>query len=90
MASLTARYRAGGWMPRTQPARARALGSFTVTQWRHRSPSRATTRATWSAKRSGEPGISQNSSPSHHGWVKWHSVTTGVRPRSWQPDRMAR
>ena len=33
------------------------------------------------AKMSGEPGRSQNSSPSHNGWVKWCSVTMGSRPR---------
>ena len=74
--------RPGGQAPSIQPMSITMLGSLTVIQRRQCGLSAGTMRATWRAKTSGDPGRSQNSSPSHHGWVKWCSVTIGSRPRS--------
>ena len=46
------------------------LGSLIVTQRRQYGAKGGRIRATCRAKMSGEPGRSQNSSPSHAGWVK--------------------
>ena len=81
--------RPGGQAPSIQPISVTMLGSLIVTQRRQYGASAGTTRATWRAKTSGEPGRSQNSSPSHHGWVKWCSVTMGSRPRAVQSERIS-
>ncbi len=81
--------RPGGQAPSTHPISITMLGSFTVIQRVQYGASAGTTRATWRANTSGEPGRSQNSSPSHHGWVKWCSVTTGARPRSQHNERIS-
>ena len=65
------------------------FGSLTVTQRRQKGASAGTTRATWRAKTSGEPGRNQNSSPSHQGWVKWCSVTMGSIPRATHMARIS-
>ena len=57
--------RPGGHAPSIQPISVTMLGSLIVTQRRQYGASAGTTRATWRAKTSGEPGRSQNSSPSH-------------------------
>ena len=54
---------------------------------RHPAPAVGRQRRARPARRGGRrrrasPGRSQNSSPSHHGWVKWCSVTMGSRPRA--------
>ena len=62
-ASETAMRRPGGHAPSIHPMSMTMLGSLTVTQRRQCGASAGTTRATWRAKTSGEPGLSQNSSP---------------------------
>ena len=81
--------RPGGHGPSIHPMSITMLGSLMVTQRRQYGASAGTTRATWRAKTSGEPGRSQNSSPSHHGWVKWCSVTMGSRPRAAHRERIS-
>ena len=81
--------RPGGQAPSIQPISITMLGSLIVTQWRQCGASAGRIRATWRAKTSGEPGRSQNSSPSHHGWVKWCSVTMGARPRAAHRERIS-
>ena len=81
--------RPGGHDPSIHPMSVTMLGSLIVTQRRQYGASAGTTRSTWRAKTSGEPGRSQNSSPSHHGWVKWCSVTMGSRPRAAQRERIS-
>ena len=81
--------RPGGHEPSIQPISVTMLGSLIVTQRRQYGASAGTTRSTWRAKMSGEPGRSQNSSPSQNGWVKWCSVTMGSRPRSTHMERIS-
>ena len=81
--------RPGGQSPWIQPIRVTMFGSLIVTQRRQCGASAGTTRPTWRTKTSGEPGRNQNSSPSHHGWLKCRSVTMGASPRSLQSERIS-
>ena len=81
--------RPGGHEPSIHPIRVTMLGSLIVTQRRQYGASAGTTRATWRAKTSGEPGRNQNSSPSQNGCVKWCNVTMGSRPRTAHRDRIS-
>ena len=81
--------RPGGYAPSIHPMSITMLGSLTVTQRRQWGASAGTTRATWRANTSGEPGRSQNSSPNHHGCVKWCSVTMGSIPRAAHNERIS-
>ena len=81
--------RPGGQAPSTQPISITMFGSLIVTQRPQCGARTGTTRSTWRAKMSGEPGRSQNSSPSHHGWVKWCRVTIGSMPRATHMARIS-
>ncbi len=81
--------RPGGVAPSTQPISITMLGSLIVTQCRQYGASAGNVRRTCRANTSGEPGRSQNSSPSHHGWVKWCSVTIGAMPRAAHNERIS-
>ena len=68
---------------------ASTLISLMVTQCRTDAASASTTTSAHASKRAGESGRNQKSSPSQSGWVKWCSVTRGVRPRSTQPTTIS-
>ena len=88
-ASAKAARRPGGCVPSIQPFTIMMLGSLMVTHLRQWGASAGSTRATWRAKRSGDPGRNQNSSPKKAGWVKWCNVIMGSSPRLAHSSRIS-